>query len=387
MPPNIIFIHCQSFSRKPNRAGQCVVQVVGEGLRTGEYHPHVDHPKPPVPVFGNPMVFQQLHDDHVAARKTRAVKNGRVSERAIRADRHTLFTIVASYPSLTTAVEASPEELARFKRWVDLNLAWVRAQYGDQLKVAFVHTDETYPHIHFWLLPDDPGADAALLHPGKVAKRETEARRKEEGAPPREAVAAGNRALKSAMRAWQDSYHRTVGAPLGMLRDGPKRRRLSRAQWAAEQTMLAHHRALEEDRVRLEAQVVVLTQTVTAMAAQQRELETKAANFMHRVERHHNRIQDEVAQVNALGPMLDALVTEIENRTIAFDPDTGWRVRDPSPYRAAGKVWVKLEPAVRRLVRMVRAAEDGNWTAGSNNPEFTPLLRPDHTPFEAACSM
>ncbi len=385
--PEIVFIHCQTYSRKPNHAGQSVGQVVDEGLRTGEYHPHVEHPKPPVPVFGDPGGFQQMHDAHVAARKTRAVKNGRVSERAIRTDRHTLFTIVASYPSLTTAVEASPEELTRFKRWVDLNLTWVQAQYGDQPKVAFVHTDETYPHIHFWCLPDDPGGDATLLHPGKVAKREVEARLKSEGAPPREAVAAGNRALKSAMRAWQDSYHRTVGAPLGMLRDGPKRRRLSRSQYQAEQAMLAHHRALEEDRVRLEAQVVVLAQTVTTMAAQQRELETKAAAFVDRAERHHNRMRDEVAQVNALGPMLDALVTEIENRTIAFDPDTGWRVRDPSPYRAAGKVWVKLEPAVRRLVGMVRAAEDGNWTAGSNDPGYDLPPRPDPTPFEAASPM
>ena len=33
MPPKISFVHCQSFSRKPNRAGQCVQQVIEEGLR------------------------------------------------------------------------------------------------------------------------------------------------------------------------------------------------------------------------------------------------------------------------------------------------------------------------------------------------------------------
>jgi len=229
MPPNIIFIHCQSFSRKPNCAGQCVVQVIGEGLRSGEYHPHVETPKPPIPILGDPTTFQQLHDDHVAQRRTKAVKDGRVSERAIRADRHTLFTIIASYPVPTDAVEASPEELGRFKRWVDLTVAWVREQYGDQLKAGLAHLDERFPHLHFWCLPDDPGADATLLHPGKMAKREVQARLKKEGIPPREAVAAGNRALKAAMRAWQDRYHRAAGAPLGMLRDGPKRRRLSRS--------------------------------------------------------------------------------------------------------------------------------------------------------------
>jgi len=387
MRPPIIFIHCQSFSRKPNQAGQCVAQVIGEGLRSGEYHLHVETPKPPIPVFGDPGGFQQLHDNHVAKRKTCAKKNGRVSERSIRADRHTLFTIVASYPVSTGAVEASPDEMERFKRWVDLTVDWVREQYGDQLKAAFVHTDETYPHLHFWLLPDDPSADATLLHPGKVAKREAEDRLKSEGTPPREAVKAGNRALKSAMREWIDGYHRVVGAPLGMRRDGPKRRRLSRGQYQAEQAMLDHHRNLEEDRVRLEGQVVVLAEAVTTMTAQQRELETKAAAFVDRAERHHIRMRDEVARMNALGPMLDALVSELENQTITFDPETGWRVRDPSPFRAAGKIWTRLEPAIRRLVGMVRAAEDGNWTAGSNNPESTPLLRPDPTPFEAASPM
>jgi hypothetical protein len=387
MPPNIIFIHCQSFSRKPNRAGQCVVQVIGEGLRSGEYHPHVETPKPPIPVFGDLTTFQLMHDAHVSERKTCAVKNGVVSERVIRQDRHTLFTIVASYPTPTTAVEGSSEELARFKRWVDLTVAWVREQYGDQLKVALAHIDEAHPHLHFWLLSDDLSADATLLHVGKIAKRETEVRLKSEGAPPREAVKAGNRALKSAMREWIDDYHRVVGAPLGMRRDGPKRRRLSRGQYQAEQAMLDHHRQLEADRIRLEAQVTKLEKRAITLAAQQRALEAKAAAFLNRAEQHHYRMQTEAAQVAALGPMLDALVTELEDRTITFHPQTGWRVRDPSPYRAAGKVWVKLEPAVRRLVGMVRAAEDGNWTAGSNDPVYDLPPRPDPTPFEAASPM
>ena len=37
--PEIVFVHCQSFARKPNKAGQCVTQVIGEGLRFGGYHP------------------------------------------------------------------------------------------------------------------------------------------------------------------------------------------------------------------------------------------------------------------------------------------------------------------------------------------------------------
>ena len=387
MPPEIVFLHCQTYSRKPNKACQCVAQIIGEGLRSGGYHPHVEDPKPPVPVFGDPGGFQQLHDAHVAGRRTRALKSGKVCERAIRTDRHTLFTIVASYPVPTSTVEASPGELKRFKRWVDLTLAWVQAQYGGQLKAAFAHIDEAYPHLHFWCLPDDSSADATLLHPGKVAKRKVEARLKYEGASPREAVAAGNRALKQAMRTWQNGYHRAVGAPLGMHRDGPKRRRLSRAQWAAELAMMEHHRKLEDDRAGLEAQVAALEDAITKMLEQQRDLEAKAEAFVARAAEHHRRMRTEAAQVAALGPMLDTLVAELEAGTVSFDPETGWRVRDPSPFRAAGKVWTRLEPAIRRLVGMVQAAEDGSWTTISKDPEYTPLPRPEPTPFAAACSM
>lgn len=377
--PRISFLHCQTFSRKPNKAGQCVTQVISEGLRSGEYHTHVEDPKPPVVLFGDPAGFQQLHDDHVAQRRTLAMKNGKTSERVIRADRHTLFTLVVSYPVPTAALEASPEELTRFKKWADLNLAWVREQYGDQVKAGFAHIDEAYLHLHFWLLPDDPSADAAHLHPGKRAKCETEARLKSEGVTPREAVAGGDRALKSAMRNWQNSYHRAVGAPLGMHRDGPKRRRLSRAQWAAERSLLEHHRALDDDRSRLEAQVAELEKTVVTMSEQQLELEQKANAFVDRAERHYHRMRAESVQIAALGPLLDAIVVELENRTISYTAERGWRVQDPTPFRAAGKVWVRLEPAIRRLIALAQSVEDGRWSARSYEPKDVSFFHGDPT--------
>jgi hypothetical protein len=148
--------------------------------------------------------------------------------------------------------------------------------------------------------------------------------------------------------------------------------------------MLAHHRKLEEDRERLEAQVATLEEAVTRMAEQQRELEVKAKSFVDRAERHHRRMQAEAAQVAAVEPMLDAIVSELEDQTITFDPETGWQVRDPAPFRAAGKVWGKLEPAVRRLVSLVQAAEDGSWTTMSKDPVYTPLPRPAPSAYESS---
>lgn len=385
--PELSFVHCQTYSRKPNRAGQCVAQVIGEGLRSGQYHAHVTDPKPPVVLFGDPATFQQVHDDHVAQRKTRVAKNGKDIERAIRRDRHTLFTIVASFPVPTATVEASSREQARFKNWAHLTLEWVQRYYGSQLKTAFAHVDEEYPHLHFWLLPDYHDGDASHLHFGKRIKRATVAGLKAQGVPPREAVAAGNAALKRTMRSWQDSYHEDVGIRLGMHRYGPRRRRLSRAQWAAEKSMVAHRRRLEEDRERLEAHVAALEAAISVMGDQKRDLETKAKLFVDRAEQHYKRMKTEAAQVAAVEPMLDALVAELEDGTLGFDPDRGWRMENPRPFQAAGKIWTKLEPAIQRFVGMVQAAEEGRWSAGSVDPAAAPPRRPDPAPSEAGPSM
>lgn len=48
------------------------------------------------------------------------------------------------------------------------------------------------------------------------------------------------------MTLWQDEYHAAVGVPEGLTRSGPRRRRLTRAQWQAEKaTAQAHKAALE----------------------------------------------------------------------------------------------------------------------------------------------
>lgn len=233
--PGPVFIHCQTFSRKGNDARQSVAQVVAEVLRDPEFSLHVADPCPPRVLTGDPRTFMAEHDAHVAARATQVRTKQGLKARTIRADRHTLATIIASYPLTHAQIAAGGDEaLAHQAEWEARTAAWVRARYGDQLRVVVAHDDENHPHLHFWLLPDDPDADATKLHPGKLVKRQVEADLKAQGIEPRVAVKAGNEALKVEMRAWVDDYHADVGVPLGMTRDGPKRRRLTRAQWQVE---------------------------------------------------------------------------------------------------------------------------------------------------------
>lgn len=247
------FIHIQTWSAKPNKGGQSIAQVIAEVMREPEYAGHVETPAPPRPLLGNPALFAADHAKHVAERSTVAtMRDGSERVRAIRSDRHTMASIVMSYPVPRSAI-VTDDAHAALARWEAAHVAWLSDTYGDQLRVVVAHDDEEHPHLHAWLLPDDPGADATTLHPGKRAKKTAEAEAKEEGLAPREAVKLGNRALKEAMTAWQDEYHAAVGAPLGLTRSGPRRRRLSREQWKAEKATAKAHAASFERVAELDA--------------------------------------------------------------------------------------------------------------------------------------
>lgn len=64
--PGPIFMHVQTFSHKVGKAGNNVHQVIGEATRTPEFSKHVDNPKPPRVIEGDPSIFRALHDAHVA---------------------------------------------------------------------------------------------------------------------------------------------------------------------------------------------------------------------------------------------------------------------------------------------------------------------------------
>ena len=236
------FVHLQTWSRKSNPAGQSVSQIIAEVNRDPAYSGHVDDPAPPRVLMGDPFNFEAEHDAHVAARSTVVqMRDGSERERAIRKDRHTLASIVMSYPVPRAAI-TTDEDRDALVRWEQRNLEWLRDRFGDQVRVVVAHDDEKHPHIHAWLLPDDPSADATTLHPGKVAKKEAEREAKDEDElEPREAVKIGNRALKAAMTTFQDEYHEAVGAPEGLTRSGPQRRRLTREQWKSEKATAAAH--------------------------------------------------------------------------------------------------------------------------------------------------
>ncbi|TAW60513.1 hypothetical protein ELI10_38030 [Rhizobium ruizarguesonis] len=72
------------------------------------------------------------------------------------------------------------------------------------------------------------------IHPGQVAKAEIMAAGPLPGEDSKVLNRRGDKAYRAAMRSWQDAYFERVGAPCGLSRLGPGRRRLSREEWRAE---------------------------------------------------------------------------------------------------------------------------------------------------------
>ena len=282
------FAHIQTFSRKRNGAGQSVEQVFGELTREASYSHHVPEPAPPGFVHGiSPAQLRAEHDAMINAAREKVHIQGKVRERAVREDRHTLATAIASYPRTLEEIGKDPDQEKALRAWEVANVAFFRKLFGAHYRATYRHTDEPYPHLHIYALPVGlNGIDAKLLHPGKAAKTATEARCKAEGMPLREAVAASNRALKSAMRDWQDRYYREVGEPCGLLRTGPRRERLSRAQYKARQaeallrstSVLEKRKALLEEAGReMHIQIAALEAANRKLAEREQEIAAREA--------------------------------------------------------------------------------------------------------------
>ncbi|MXN44649.1 hypothetical protein GR138_05575 [Shinella kummerowiae] len=228
------FIHLDSFSRKPDAQGRGTDFIFAEASRKPNASVHVSNPSPPVLVHGVGVeTVQELHDSAVAS-ATVEVKGGK--SRKIRQDQKTVHTVVASHPYTMDEIRADPTKRREAEEWERRTVAWLRDQYGDDLKSVIRHEDESHWHIHAYILPlSDPALKAARYHPGMTAKRAVMDAGPIAG---EDQKALGKRAdaqYKTAMRQWQDSYHEAVAIPSGLTRLGPQRRRLSRDEWQREQ--------------------------------------------------------------------------------------------------------------------------------------------------------
>lgn len=228
------FFHIESYGREESKKQQTITRktkdgsflsvevdkgksggvryVIAEGGREEDNAPHVKHPQPPIILMGDlKQVEQEAYD--WAEQATDA--NGR----KLRKDGHCLLAGTISLPR---------SEEANWQNFKDRSIKWLKEKYGDNLRCIIEHQDEPHPHIHFYCVPKF-GQSFDTIHEGKRAQNAL----KQENSKAKKSQQ--NIAYADAMRATQDDFNKKVGQVFGLARLGPGRRRLSRAEWKAEQ--------------------------------------------------------------------------------------------------------------------------------------------------------
>lgn len=242
------FLHLDSYARHGSkqqrvnkRTGRVTelrkwsaADIAAEAMRDPGACPHVEKPQPPKVLHGcTPREAVRLAEEWASARKD-------AQGRSLRIDGLCLAAGVVTLPD---------EQRADWPRFREASVAWLREQYGERLRSVVEHVDEANPHLHFYAVPL-PGERFEVLNPGRQAA----AQKAQEGAK----KGAQNTAYNEAMRGWQDEFHKAVAAQFGLARLGPKKRRLTRAAWKAEQ---AQAQALA--RIQPQADLVITLQDVT----------------------------------------------------------------------------------------------------------------------------
>lgn len=185
--------------------------IAAEAEREPDACRHVERPLPPAVLHGvMPAEAVRLAEEWAAGSKD-------VQGRALRKDGLCLAAGVVSLPS---------EQADDWPLFREATVAWLKQQYGDRLRSVVEHTDEEHPHLHFYCVPF-AGERFEAVHAGRQAA----AKNAQEGGQ----KGAQNAAFKTAMRGWQDDFANAVAAHFGLARLGPKKRRLTRSAWKAEQ--------------------------------------------------------------------------------------------------------------------------------------------------------
>ena len=201
------FIHAEVYARRAssnpkNKTEYSIDDIIGEAIRDPAHSEAVANPQPPHYIISSEEGLKSM----LVRIKENAEKYRDPIGRKMRADAPVLVAGVASFPRVEA--EKDPELYAR---WESLTIAYLQGKYGDNLRAVVMHNDEEQPHLHFFVCSDTE-VNAKALHYGHKAKKN----------------------FIAASKAFQDDYHAQVAIHCGMARLGPKKQRLTRAEWKAQ---------------------------------------------------------------------------------------------------------------------------------------------------------
>ena len=202
------YIHAEVYARKAstnpkNKTKYCIDDIIGEVIRDPAHSEAIANPQPPRYIISSEAGLKGM----LMKIKENAANYRDKMGRKMREDAPVLVAGVASFPR-----EIAEKDPDLYARWESLTVAYLQGKYGDNLRAVVMHNDEKQPHIHFYVYSDTE-VNAKALHYGHKAKKN----------------------FIAAAKNFQDDYHAQVAIHCGMARLGPKRQRLTRAEWKAQQ--------------------------------------------------------------------------------------------------------------------------------------------------------
>ena len=207
------FIRAEVYARRAStnpksKSAFNIDDIIGEALRDEKHCGHVKNPEPPLFLIGSAAQTRAM-----LVRVRENAENYRDPlGRKMRDDAPVLLAGVASFPR-----DVEQKDPALYSKWEMLTVQYLQNKYGANLRAVLQHNDEDYPHLHFYVYSDTE-VNAKMLHDGyKNASKKG--------------------GFKAGAQAFQNEYFEKVASKCGLARTGPKRRRLSRAEWHAEQEM------------------------------------------------------------------------------------------------------------------------------------------------------
>lgn len=251
--------------------------VIAEAIRAPDAAPHVRSPAPARCLYGiEPdelatwwSQIEAMSDDIRVTTKAGVVKKQR-------SDVPILMGVVASYPGKAD----DDDEL--YDAWRRETLAFFMSRYGSSLASVLEHTDEPHGHLHAFV--SDKGKPVKRFHAGYSAAMESA----NAGQPKK----TQSIAYQEGARALQNSFYDLVASRVGQARIGPKKRRLTRRAWHAEQAaneaMARAQSRAEKVIADAEAKRVSVQSEASAVFRERQELKASAQQLAE----NKKRVQD-----------------------------------------------------------------------------------------------
>lgn len=263
------FHKIKSYSRtaaKSSSKGFSAQDIANESERKPSACKHVDEPKPPTLLFGV-MPSQAVKRAHEWAAQAKDVRGSKLRQDGL--------CILAGVVSVGKG---------DFDKWNEYKRAVIDDlldQFGDRLQSVVEHNDEAYPHLHYYMVPKD-GEAFEKVHTGLKAKFAAKYAKKTTGEQ--------NLAYKAAMKNFQTGFYERVSKSFGLLRDGPKRERLSTPEWRVKQAAAKRDAAMIKET---EARCQALTLAALEASANQSAAERVDALAQLKIEMESLRINNQ----------------------------------------------------------------------------------------------